>query len=583
MVERARSPPSPSAEKPSVPRLAHPLALTSGGVFLISLLVQLLGVIGTIFLYKQIHGSAGAEIIGTAQLFLLIGSSINGLGTLRLGTAFTYFLARGQPPRESTSTYFLLRVMLVATSGTLLFFLLPDFVGREHLIWLGVFLSLPLFWSVATVRTHLFVGTGNSMKGQLPLLVEAIVRLPALFYVAYRMPTVEGITIAYAAGAIASAAFSVPSILPHLGKVHWLEGARMFRFAWPLMGSLLLNYLVWNMVPLIVNGALGAAQFSFFLAANGWRILVLSLPLAVTTPLFPYLAGLHHQREYESVRRVTWQALRYSAMLLVPGVVALVTYRFPFLNVFTNQTYAAAAALPLAILVAGAIPLALSNIIQSSINAIGRQRLELYITGTEVAVLLAGIALFLPPWGPFQGIWSSGVIAASVAVLLASSAALALNTFFMERLIRVHVHPTSIARITLSAAGAFGSFALINRLHLSFLNSTEIFPPRSAAQLTVAVLIGFIVYFFLLAAIGELTKDDVATIGRSLSLPPRLTRMVLPFCWRTSFPDLPPVDLSQAPGLRATELPEPFSGTTEIPELGDVPSPEENDAPPPER
>ncbi len=545
-------------------------------MFLASLVIQLLGVVGSIFLYKHIHGASGAALIGTAQLFLLIASSVNGIGTLRIGTAYTYFLARGQSAAESTSIYLVLRVMMVSVAGALLFFTLPGFLGKGDLVWLGVFLTLPVFWSFSTVRNQMYVGLGDALNGQLPLLVESITRLPVLIFIAYRMPTVEGITLAYAIGAASSAVFSLPAVLPRLGKVRWSEGARMFRFALPLMGSLVLSYLVRNMVPLLVRGALGSSEFSYFLAANAWAILVLSFPLAVTTPLFPYLAGLHRKQEFQSVRRVTWQSLRYTAMLLVPGVVALVTYRYPFLNVFTNHTYASEAALPLAILVVAAIPLALSNIIQTSINAIGRQKLELYLTATQVLVLIVATYLFLPPWGPLRGLWSTGVVAASVAVLLSSAAALALNTYYMERLIRVHVDPASIARITVSAAGAFGSFSLINRLHISFLDRTDVFPPSSGLQLFVAVLIGFAVYFLLLALIGELAKDDVETIGRSLNLPKWLVRPFQRICWRSTFPGLAPVDISRAPGLRPTELLETFSGTTELPELGQVSSPPEN-------
>jgi O-antigen/teichoic acid export membrane protein len=567
---------NPSGPAPSVPTASHPLALSSGGVFAASLIVQLLGVFGSIFLYKNLLGQTGAALIGTAQFFLLIGSSINGIGDLRLGTAYTYFLARGTRPQQTTSTYLVVRTSMVGAAGLILFGILPSFVGHANVAWLGVFLALPLLWSLSTVYNQMFIGLGNSLKAQYPSLVESVVRLPVLIFVAYRMHTVEGITFAYATGAVASAAFCLPALLPRMGELRGVEARRLFQFAWPLMGSLLLNYLVTNMVPLVVNAGLGAVGLSVFLAANGWRVLALSLPLAVSTPLFPYLAGLHRKGEWEALRRVTWQALRYTAMLLVPGVVALVTYRYTFLNVFSNHLYASQGALPLAILVAGAIPLALSQILQSSINAIGRQRLELYISSAQVVVLFVTVLLILPPWGPLQIQGMPGVVAASIAVLFSSSVALALNTYFMEKLIQVHVHPASILRITASAAGAFGSFAVINRLNLSVLDSTRIFPIVSAPQLVLAVVIGFVVYFLLLALIGELTRDDLQTIGSSLGRVGGVLRLLRPVCWRQSLPELAPVDLSRAAGLVSTELPEPFTGTTELPSISEMPA----DAPP---
>jgi len=553
--------------------MSHPLTVSSGGVFGFSLLVQILGVVGSIFLYKQMLGTAGAAIIGTAQFFLLIGSSVNGVGDLRLGTAYTFFLARGKPATDNTATYFVVRLVMVGCASILLFGIAPLTIGGHQIAHgmvemtsLGVFLSLPLLWSFSTVYNSMFIGLGNSVKAQYPQMVEAVVRLPVLIFVAYHVKSVEGITFAYAVGAGASALFSLPALLPRFRQLRREEATRLFRFAWPLMGSLMLNYMVTNMVPLIVNAGLGHTELSIFLTANGWRVLVLSLPAAVTTPLFPYIAGLHQRGDHEALRRGTWQALRFASMLLVPGVVALVTYRYTFLNTFSNHLYAAGGALPLAILVAGAIPLALSQIIQSSINAIGRQRLELYITSTQVVVLFAAVFLLMPPWGVvrlFPGQYG-GIVAGSVAVLLSSCAALALNTYFMETLIRVHIDPRSILRITFSAAISFASLSIINRGHP--------FPVATGVELMCAVLIGFTVYFLVLAAVGELTRDDVRRIGASLSLPTRFLNVLGRLCWREAPPVLAPVAPGRAAGLITTELPEPFTGTTELPSMGQVPS-----------
>ncbi len=567
---------APSSASPSgsaaVPKAAYSLTLSSGVVFGASLATQLIGFFASIALYKTIGLSpVGVGLLGTAQLFLLIGSSINGVGDLRLGTAYTYFLARGKAATDNTSTYLIVRMLMVAAAGLVLFAIAPLSIGGSRivssgpqLLALGIFLTLPLLWSFSTVYNALFIGQGDSVRAQYPSLVEAIARLPAILVVAFYFPTVLGITAAYAVGAVASTLYCLPAILRLLRKFRWAEAAGMFRFSWPLMGSLVLSYLVTNMVPLILNFYLGPTQLSYFLAANGWRILALSLSAAVATPLFPYLAGLHRQEEYEQIRRGTWQALRYTAMLLVPGVVALVTYRSVFLNVFQNGLYAAAATVPLALLVIGAIPLALSQIMQASINAIGRQRLELYITSTQVGVLFVLVFLLMPTWSPFY--LGNGLVAGSIAVLASSIAALALNTYFMETLIRVHIQPRSILGILLSAAAGFLAMSQFNHL----------LPHNRYFQLAAGVVLGFAAYFAILIAIGELTRQDVRQIGSSVGLPPWFYNGLARICWRENSPGLLPVDLTRARGLRPTELPETFVGDTELPEV--FPLPEE---PPP--
>ena len=572
------TPSSSASSRPvEVPKAKHSLTLSSGAVFGASLATQLIGFFANITLYKTIGLSAsGLALIGTAQLFLLIGSSINGVGDLRLGTAYTYYLARGKPPTDNTSTYLLIRMLMVAAAGVILFVIAPIPIGGSRiaagsteLLSLGIFLSLPLLWSFSTVYNSLFIGLGNSVKAQYPSLIEALARLPVIILVAFYFPTILGITTAYAIGAVASTIYCLPAVLRLLRRYHWSEAARMFRFSWPLMGSLMLSYLVTNMVPLVVAGYLGTEALAIFLGANGWRVLVLSLPAAVTTPLFPYLAGLHRNEEYERIRRGTWQALRYSAMLLVPGVLALVTYRSIFLNIFANSRVAAQGSIPLAILVISAIPLALSQIIQSSINSIGRQRLELYITSTQVAILFALVFLLMPTWSPFY--FGNGLVAGSIAVLASSVAALALNTYFMETLIRVHIQPRSILGIMLSAAAAFLVMSQFNHY----------LPHNRYFQLAVGVILGFVVYFAILILVGELTRRDILQVGSSMGLPRWSYAWVAWVCWRESSPELLPVDLSRARGLRPTELPETFSGTTELPQM--VPMSEENGPPPHER
>ncbi len=347
-----------------VPKQALSLTLSSGAVFGAGLLIQLIGFAGSLLLYKHIGiSTSGQALLGTAQFFLLIGSSINGVGDLRLGTAYTYFLARGKPAIDNTATYLVVRTAMVGSVGLILYLIAPLSIGGSQiasgateLTSFGLFVSLPILWSLSTVYNQMFIGQGNSLKAQYPSLIEASIRLPVLYYVAFYDPTILGITMAYVVGASASAVFSLPSIWPRLRAFRLGEATRLFRFAWPLMASLMLNYLVTNTVPLLVKVGVSAAAFSVFLAANGWRVLVLSLPAAVSTPLFPYLAGLHRQQRYESIRTGTWQALRYSAMLLVPGVVALVVYRYNFLNVFANASYAGQGSVALAILVVGALP-----------------------------------------------------------------------------------------------------------------------------------------------------------------------------------------------------------------------------------
>jgi len=202
----------------------------------------------------------------------------------------------------STTTYFLLRLVMVGGAGAILFGLAPVAIFGHQLATgtaltiLGIFLVLPLLWSVEAVYNQMHIALGNSVKAQSPLLIESLVRTPLLIAAALLLPTLGGITLAYALGAIAGAGFCLPALLPRLKGFRTTEATGMFRFAWPLMGSLALSYLVTNSIPFIVSGILGVEQLNIFNAANGFRILALSFAAAVSTPLFPLLSGSTRRR-----------------------------------------------------------------------------------------------------------------------------------------------------------------------------------------------------------------------------------------------------------------------------------------------
>jgi len=337
-----------------------------------------------------------------------------------------------------------------------------------------------------------------------------------------------------------------------------------FRYAAPLMGSLILLFLATNAPPFLVIGSVGADLFNVFNAANGFRILALSLPTAIVTPLFPYIAALHVRRQYEAIRQRTWQALRFTALVVVPVVIALAVYRVNFLNIFYVAQYVREGAVPLAILALSAVPLALSQIIGTVLSAIGQQRLEFYLTSVQVAVLFVSAFLLLPtsPGHPyFLGYFGlDGLLAASIAILLSSIAALVLNAAFMHRLLAVRIGFRSTGLILLSALASF--------LAVSRLNS--VIPVSRFYLLFGAVALGFAVYFLVLAATGELSKQDVRRLVAGVGLPPSVASFLARFCRRESTPDVAPAAPGEARGLRPLGDEEPSSSE---PAPGEYPPP----------
>lgn len=540
----------PVAEE--LPPRAYSLTVNSAGVFVATIAIQFIGFIGSLVLYKYVGITASLQaLLGLVQLFLGIASAVNSLGDFGLGGGYRYFIARGKQATDNTGTYLVLRLVICGLAAVLMLSIAPiSFAGATlassapELIALGIFLLLPIIWTAETIYQSYNIGVGNSVKAQYPYLVEVLVRTPLIIVAAFLSPTLFGLMIAYVVGAVASAIYCTPFLRTFTRRYKKPEAVLLMKFSWPLLGALGLSYIASNAMPFVVNASLGLQAVNNFLVANGFRVLMLALPGAVAAPLFPHLARLHKREQYEAIREGTWQAIRYTSMLVVPAVLALVIYRVNVLNILTNSLYAQTAATPLAILVASTIPAAITGLIAAGLSAIGWRKLELYLTALQVVAMFAIAIALLPPYGILPA--GDGLIAASLAILASSLAAFIWNAFAMHRLMDVQIHPKAIGTIALSALLAFLAVGRLN----------TVLPVNRYYELVVGVGLGFAVYFIVLALLGELTKEDILRVGRSIGVPDRVLHVFTWMCWRTLTRRLEPVRPGRGRGFTSGNVPE---------------------------
>jgi len=557
----------PAVETGSTPQ-GRPLAISSSFVYVVTFITQLIGYISSFFIARHIAApGAGLALVGFVQFNLLLASSINALGELRLGSAFVYYVARDASMKRFTGTYFASRAAFVVIFGLALLAIAP-FLGIVSMsggltipsstlyLCLAVFMLLPLLWTPGVVYSQLYVGLGNSIRGQLPTLVESLVRTSALVAVALTFPTVAGavnahaiwgLTGGYVAGAAASSAIAVPAVWRHYAAPKWAELRHLLSYSWPLLGSMGLMYLVTNAMPILTRAFYTTAAVAIFNAANGFRVLLLALPAAVVVPLFPHLAGLHERKEMGLLRDRVWRALRYTGMMVVPGAVLFVVYRVNLLLILFQRSYlgplpgAGGGPIPLAILAISAIPLALSQIIGTALNSIGLQRLEFYLTSVQVVVLFAGIFGFLRSGGVFG---FTGLAAIAFAALLSSIAALALNSYFLYTNMKLPFRWRPLWTIPLAAVAEFLVMSRLNAL----ANVNVYFAVNRWYQLVAIGALALVVYVIVLIAVGELSRQDVRIFAGALGIPERWADQLARICWReTSDPDVAPNSTPPAP------------------------------------
>lgn len=523
--------PEASKEIP-VEKASRGVGLSSGMIFLITVLIQLVGYFAT-YVFAQGLGLSpdGRDLLGLMQFDLLLASSINGIADLRIGSAYTFFVARGKSPLDQTATYLLLRFLLVGTAGIIVWWFIgpqllhsggPLAVGVEVYLTLAIFLVLPILWSVSTVFTQLKIAQGESVRSQYPLLMESVVRTGCLIFVATHDPTIWTITFAYLPGALVSTLYCLPTVRGYFSRFSVKETVGMFRFAWPLMGGLILSYLAGNAMAILVFSQAGAESLYYYNASNGFRILALAVPTAVIVPLFPSLTSLHARGLLNPIRSQTWHALRFTAMAVAPAALYLVVYRVDVLHILYNAAVARGGQGALAMLAISAIPYALTMVIGTTLNSIRLQRLELYLTTAQVGVMFGMAALLLPPVSLASALGVGPLLGASIAVLASALAALAVNTYFLERHLGMRIPIWPILSITLSAAV---SFFVVSRFNI-LVNVSRWY------LLLPGIVIGFTVYALVLAAVGELSKADVRQLCGMAKIPASVGNALARLCWR---------------------------------------------------
>jgi O-antigen/teichoic acid export membrane protein len=549
---------------PELHRNERPIGLSSSIVYLVTIGLQLVGYISTFFIAKEItlvHGSAEFAVVGFVQFNLLLATSVNMLGDLRLGSAFTFFLARGRPARQYSGTYILARAVLVSIAGASLLLIAPvigltrdattDLPSSVMLASLGVFLVFPLLWSPGIVYTNLHIGLGDSIRAQIPTLAEVSVRTPALVASALLFPShgatinpeaIWALTASYLAGASTSFGVSLPAVWKYIEPPSRLAFRTMLAYAWPLLGSLGLSFLVSNALPIFARAFWNSAAVTILNAANGFRILLLALPAAIVVPLFPHLSGLHVRREFALIRDRVWKALRYTAILVLPLALLIVVYRVNLLFLLYRGSYAqgadpyGGAALPMAFLAFSAIPLSLSTIIGTALNSIGQQRLELYLTALQVAVLFGSAFVLVENFNPTHtlfGLYGLSLIA--ISAIFSSVAALGLNGYFIWRRISLKIQWRPVLTLFLAAIAEF----LVLHEYNTYV------PVSRGFQFAAGIVLALVVYSAVLLLVGEISKEDMRVLVHSLGMPDRVGRALSRLCWRE---ERPAATESESPG-----------------------------------
>ena len=268
---------------------------------------------------------------------------------------------------------------------------------------------------------------------------------------------------------------------------------KLVSFTWPLsIGNLVGFAYGWfdrailiAFVPLASLGIYNAVLYAF------GALVILSASFG--NVLLPFYSRLSSGSR-EDCRKATWAASRYVSLVIVPLAFGLFATAKPALTLFVGEAYVGGV-VPLMVL---SLPFALtafSLAMSPMLTAFAKTRAVMWITVSSLALALVSAYILLP---------FMGIIAASVARGVATFVSLGLTIFVLRRIGVMSVDAEMTWKTLVAGAGMAGALVATQMVIYS------------ALLLPFYVLLGAVVYLFLLRFLKAVRKHDIELIEKYL-------------------------------------------------------------------
>lgn len=348
--------------------------------------------LGFLFL-KVVSGSFSADDVGLASTLLSVGIFLSTVSGLGLGAVTNRFLPAMGP--EERARYVNTSLWLIGVSSValaLLFGWLAPFVSPELSIVradlvLGSFTIAVTCFAWSAFFDSVFVSTKTADMAFWKNTAAAAMRFPSLVVLGFGFASLQifsAYTLSFMLGAVGSVVLArrvLPGYLPRPQfDPAMLRGRRRYAFA-NQSAEIVLTFQM-AAGSLLVLHHFGASDAAYYYVAITIMSLVYLVPQAISVPLLreaiePGADFGHHMRK----------ALMFTAILLVPAIVALTVFGDIVLGLF-NKEYAANGRGLLVLLALSAIPAGLNTLYFAKLRLDQRNGELLLLSGASAVSAL---------------------------------------------------------------------------------------------------------------------------------------------------------------------------------------------------
>lgn len=422
------------------PRLMSPKAALSVAN---SVLSAVLGTMALIFIAQNM----GPSVLGILGYAMAIIGTLSFLSDFGAGSVHAMHVKSCADVSRCIGAYAAIRLVLLAVFGIVTFVLIelwkhgylgegmptePWMVGSlVDAMW--VFLVYYILLGVSQIATHTFDALDAVAKVHVPAILEIIVRVSFIIYIALS-PSGSGpegpalLASAYAAGIISS--MLLTSVLMRKYRISRPDRETIMKYVRSLAPVFIVSIIIvldLYLDKVVVGYFWGEHELGLYFGAQKMAVFVSVFSLAVATLILPSVTTYFIRKDVGASWDVVNQAERYVSLVVIPTAAFYLMYGADILREFLGADFADAVRTMDALVISSTV-LALVLPLRSVIVGVGRPK-SLFWIGVGGTALQLALMLLLVPEKLF-GLDAFGMkgLGAAVAMLVSS-----VYYFFMLR------------------------------------------------------------------------------------------------------------------------------------------------------
>jgi O-antigen/teichoic acid export membrane protein len=471
------------------------------------LISSALAFVGLFFITRYM----GKDVYGQISFSLALVATFAAVSDLGFSSAHIKRVSEGRDINDCVSTFAAVKLVLTGvfvavTLASLVIWttLLGGSISQDTLNLALLFLLYNVLYQISSIATFTYTATLETVKANLVTLIDPVIRIPLVAFVA--VGSLGIINLAYAYVAAAFGVVFVALFLLFRDRIK-LRRPRFFRsylsFAAPIALITIISTISAQLFVLMIGLAAVPGQEGFGAVGqySGCLALLSILGLisaSVATMTFPSFSKMHTDGDLSQIRRLTYQAERYISMIGLPILLVITLFPTETAHILLGPDYIGAGD-DMRILAIATFIVMINSVHGTQINAVNRPELGAKLTILSFVVGLV-LLLILVPRSLF-GFLGAGLadVGAAIAYLGSAVVVLLATRLIVHRLTKTLPNPRlGIHMIAAVAAAApvffFGAFFVITGWWL----------------LVIAALVSYVIFGAVLYVGDELHKEDIS-------------------------------------------------------------------------